>query len=622
MKRWKPFLLVLVALLSFNAAADVPEIEAESPSTSHEVEVGTTVTFEAFASLPELEGDLSVVNWYVSNGDSGPEEQDYDANGWGYDSEFSYTFDEEGEYTVEANAVDTDRTYSDQQAVWNVDVNDPIDGNRGDVRVHLQSVSPKETSGGDINVVLRTCGFPSAYYEEATVFDDDPFYNNNGNDELRTVSNALGSARCDAVEGDWHERQFSVSGSAIESAVSDEDDGNVELRVRVPGPQGSSFKSEQVKVDWIENQDPEPVNNADAAYYYIPEPPVEGEETQFNAQDSYDPDGEIVEYAWDFNNDGEYEQVTQDSVVTHTFDQAGSAEVTLRVKGPLRSDGEYDMSWEDKTIDINSKPEPDINIQQANPTPQTPGEKAEVEFDSGLSEDDGYIAERQWSIEENGDLKYSSSGMTYEKNLYPGDYTVRLELTDGEGAVNSVSKQFSVNEYQTQDSDGDGVPDYEDECPQEYGEKPNGCPEQQESPDADINLPGNVNTGENFDIDGTGSKDPDGSITEGELIINGNVVESSSNLQFQYSFDNPGSKNVELRVTDDDGLTDTVSRTVSVATESATGFPHNYDQNSDGKIGFSEVMNGMKAYSRGELSFERIRQLNVLWSSQQSIGEN
>jgi PKD repeat protein len=64
-----------------------------------------------------------------------------------------------------------------------------------------------------------------------------------------------------------------------------------------------------------------------ANFTYSPLNPTVGQEVTFNASNSYDPDGVIVAYSWDFG-DGSSEQ---GKIVTHYYTQEGSYKVTLTV---------------------------------------------------------------------------------------------------------------------------------------------------------------------------------------------------------------------------------------------------------------------------------------------------
>ena len=65
-----------------------------------------------------------------------------------------------------------------------------------------------------------------------------------------------------------------------------------------------------------------------ARFSFHPENPTVGQEVVFDASASYDPDGEIVLYAWDFG-DGE---VAEGVVVRHVYVDSGVYEVVLFVE--------------------------------------------------------------------------------------------------------------------------------------------------------------------------------------------------------------------------------------------------------------------------------------------------
>ncbi len=71
-----------------------------------------------------------------------------------------------------------------------------------------------------------------------------------------------------------------------------------------------------------------------AQFGFEPEPPTVGEEVTFDGGFSI---GDIAEYRWDFDGDGEFETVTGDPVTTFSFDSEGAATVTLVVEN---TDGE------------------------------------------------------------------------------------------------------------------------------------------------------------------------------------------------------------------------------------------------------------------------------------------
>ncbi len=66
-----------------------------------------------------------------------------------------------------------------------------------------------------------------------------------------------------------------------------------------------------------------------ADFTFSPERPQVGEAVRFDATESFDPDGQIVKYEWDFQSDGTID--AQGVIVEHVFAQAGTFTVTLTV---------------------------------------------------------------------------------------------------------------------------------------------------------------------------------------------------------------------------------------------------------------------------------------------------
>ena len=64
--------------------------------------------------------------------------------------------------------------------------------------------------------------------------------------------------------------------------------------------------------------------------FATPTEPRINEAITFDAASSYDSDGRIVSYEWDFNGDGLFEQQTTDSTVTFTYTTSGLKSVTVR----------------------------------------------------------------------------------------------------------------------------------------------------------------------------------------------------------------------------------------------------------------------------------------------------
>jgi pimeloyl-ACP methyl ester carboxylesterase len=63
----------------------------------------------------------------------------------------------------------------------------------------------------------------------------------------------------------------------------------------------------------------------------VPQPGFVGVSMSFDASDSWDPDGSIVSYEWDWEDDGTYDETTASPTIPHTYSAPFSGQVRLRV---------------------------------------------------------------------------------------------------------------------------------------------------------------------------------------------------------------------------------------------------------------------------------------------------
>jgi outer membrane protein assembly factor BamB len=97
----------------------------------------------------------------------------------------------------------------------------------------------------------------------------------------------------------------------------------------------------------LENQPPV------ADFQWTPTVPSDGQPVVFDASLSYDPDGSIVLYEWDWNNDGVFEESSQNATTTHIWFAPGSYPVTLRV-----TDDNTAVDSVSKTIEVVHENQP------------------------------------------------------------------------------------------------------------------------------------------------------------------------------------------------------------------------------------------------------------------------
>ncbi|HHR85626.1 MAG TPA: PKD domain-containing protein, partial [Candidatus Acetothermia bacterium] len=233
-----------------------------------------------------------------------------------------------------------------------------------------------------------------------------------------------------------------------------------------------------------------------------------------------DVDGTISSYAWNFG-DG---TTSTGETRYHQFMSPGTYNVVLTVTD---NDGATDT--ESHVIQVGPTNQPPTAA--FNFTPSNPVVGGWVQFNASASNDvDGTISSYAWNF---GDGTTSTGETRYHQFMSPGTYNVVLTVTDNDGATDTESHVIQVG--------------------------PTNQP-----PTAAFNFtPSSPGVSKWVRFDGTGSVDTDGSISnyswnygDGSATGNGSVV--------YHKFAAPGTYNVVLTVTDNDGATDTESHVIQV----------------------------------------------------------
>lgn len=175
---------------------------------------------------------------------------------------------------------------------------------------------------------------------------------------------------------------------------------------------------------WITVAGPRPPY---AYFYYYPSRPSVGYTVEFYASSSYDPDGYIVSYAWDFG-DGATANTTS-SYMTHVYSNAGNYTVQLTVTD---NSGQTDSAV--RALRVNAPP-----VASFTWTPEEIRANETVTFKSLSYDPDGWITYYSWYF---GD---GASGYGIEvSHVYTqiGTFWVTLAVTDNDGA--SATSQVSI----------------------------------------------------------------------------------------------------------------------------------------------------------------------------------
>lgn len=232
---------------------------------------------------------------------------------------------------------------------------------------------------------------------------------------------------------------------------------------------------------------------------------AESQEINFSGEASYDPDGEIIAYYWDFDDGNKAEG----STVTHKFSEAGIYKVVLRVvdnSGTLS-----DTDTDEKIIIVNNKP---IAVSGQDIYQTTPY----VTFDASESlDEDGQILYYEWDAGDATQRRAVSFDHVYKN---PGTYTVELKVKDNTSVGNNTGVDkitVVINAKPVADAGPDVI----------------AAPEQ------------------SINFSASNSIDSDGNISSYEWTLEGKVI--STEESFSYSFENPGKYNINLKVTDNSG---------------------------------------------------------------------
>ena len=231
-----------------------------------------------------------------------------------------------------------------------------------------------------------------------------------------------------------------------------------------------------------------------------------GEVAKLSAEGSTDPDGAILTWAWDFGDGA----TGSGPEVQYAWAAPGVYPVTLTV-----TDNSATPSATAETkIDVTVSAAP---VADAGPDQSVA--VSELSFDGGGSRDpDGHITSWDWSF---GDGTTATGQLVRHAYARPGTYEVALVVRDDSGAPLNLARDTATVRV-------------------------NAAPIADAGPDLV------AATGEEVVLDGSGSVDPDGSVTDWTWRFpDGSEAHGP---RVAHTFDTPGLQRVQLTVRDDTGL--------------------------------------------------------------------
>ncbi len=261
---------------------------------------------------------------------------------------------------------------------------------------------------------------------------------------------------------------------------------------------------------------------------WTPPNPTAGVMVRFSGNQSYDPDGQIQSYLWNFGDGATF----AGEVSIHTYSNPGNYTVTLTV---IDNAGQVGTASVRLNVSPQGNDAPPIAIFTWSQTSYAPGH-LDITFDGRFSYDpDGYIVSWAYSF---GDAGYENGPVSQVTHGYPspGNYTAMLTVTDNAGLSSSTTANIVV----IQRSDQPPIASFAFSA-------------------------GNVTTGQTVYFYGGGSYDPDGYVQTWSWSFGDGFT--GFGVQTSHAYTNPGTYTVTLTVTDNGGLSATASTVISVRSD-------------------------------------------------------
>ncbi|MCP4406149.1 MAG: PKD domain-containing protein [bacterium] len=184
----------------------------------------------------------------------------------------------------------------------------------------------------------------------------------------------------------------------------------------------SGFVANSSKLIQIIRINTPPTAAIDAPDKGVPQTPL-----TFDASGSWDADGTILKYLWNFGDGTRGSGKT----LTHSYSRSGKYQITLIVEDDSQSlcSQARKTSW----ARINTPPVPHLSLKPIGAVGEA------IELDASASVDsDGEMTQYRWDFGDNTTAEGEKVSHQWEK---PGRYTVRLSVTDDAGLTNSSAEE-------------------------------------------------------------------------------------------------------------------------------------------------------------------------------------
>ena len=250
----------------------------------------------------------------------------------------------------------------------------------------------------------------------------------------------------------------------------------------------------------------------------------------FSSKGSYDPDGSIQSYLWEFS-DGRQVNTASPSII---FNETGDYKVTLTI-----TDNEGEVSSDVATIKIQTPP--NIPPVASCNGPYSGFTNQIITFSSSGSYDpDDDTLKYYWEF---GDGETSQTENPEHRYKSPGTYVVILTVKDIDNKTSTSTTSSTITTRPSPPPPQKPAPT--NQAPVAFGE-----------------IPETGVTHQSIQFTSDGSHDPDGTIEEYNWSFGDGETSKEKNPVHLYS--EPGSYQVTLTVTDNEGKTDTYEKNIKI----------------------------------------------------------
>jgi PKD repeat protein len=267
-----------------------------------------------------------------------------------------------------------------------------------------------------------------------------------------------------------------------------------------------------------------------AVFSPFPAQPTVGQTVSFDGSGSNDPDGEIVNWSWNYG-DGSPVDSSQSAFASHIYAQAGIYPVTLTV-----TDSDGHTSSQTEQITVGTPPQPSFSVTTTNPvqgSPVTLDASASTDPDPGVT-----ITSYTWNFGDGTSASTTTATVTHTY-AQPGSYTITLTATNSIGLSGQTTGPVGVDELPTA---------------------------------AFALTPASPVPGAAVSFNAGAANDPDGSIASYSWTFGDGTGATSPTPVTSHAYAAPGSYPVTLTVTDSDGQSASSTVAVNVYTSPSAAF--------------------------------------------------